>query len=161
MSFTAFGPVYKAVCALLPPHMDSPEAKAMMFAIPMQESRWDARRQIGGPARGFAQFELNGVVGVLNHPASRPLIRSVLDRLDYDYAPVTSYTAIEHNDVLALAYMRCLLWTLPQALPKRGEHQRAWEQYIEAWRPGAPHRHTWDTFYTSAWDMVDKTILGT
>lgn len=154
MSFTAFGPIYKAVCALLPPKLDTVEAKAMMFAIPMQESRWDERRQIGGPARGFAQFEIGGIRGVLNHKASKPLIRAVLDRLDYDYDPLTSFTAIEHNDVLALAYMRCLLWTLPDPLPARGESDEAWRQYIEAWRPGRPRRSTWDAFYKQAWDLV-------
>lgn len=163
MSFTAFGPIYKAVCSLLPPAMDSQKAKAMMFAIPMQESRWDERRQIGGPARGFPQFELGtpetrgGITGVLMHPASGPLIRSVLDRLDYDHRPMTSYIAIEHNDVLALAYMRCLLWTVPQALPDRNDPQGAWNQYISAWRPGKPHRETWDAFYAQAWSMVDKS----
>ena len=154
MSFTAFGPIYKAVCALLPPKLDTPEAKAMMFAIPMQESRWDERRQIGGPARGFAQFEMSGIRGVLNHKDSQPLIRSVLDRLDYDYRPETSYIAIEHNDVLALAYMRCLLWTVPQALPKRGEADEAWQQYIESWRPSRPRRETWDAFYARAWELT-------
>jgi hypothetical protein len=134
--------------------MDSIEAKAMMFAIPMQESRWDARRQIGGPARGFAQFELPGIRGVLNHKASGPLIRSVLDRLDYDYKPETSFTAIEHNDVLCLAYMRCLLFTLPDALPERGETEEAWEQYLESWRPGAPRHATWADFYKQAWVMA-------
>lgn len=154
MSFTAFGAVYKATASLLPPTLDSPEAKAMMFAIPMQESRWDERRQIGGPARGFPQFEINGIRGVLNHPASRPLIHSVLDRLDYDHAPLTSFEAITHNDVLALAYMRCLLWTVPQRLPKRQEVQEAWEQYLFAWRPGAPKEKTWPAFYAQAWNMV-------
>ena len=160
MSFTAFGAIYKATAALLPPAMDTPEAKAMMFAIPMQESRWDARRQIGGPARGFPQFEKGtpetrgGITGVLMHPASGPLIRGVLDRLDYDYKPETSYEAIVHNDVLALAYMRCLLWTLPDPLPRRVESDEAWRQYIEAWRPGKPKRATWDAFYKQAWEMV-------
>jgi len=154
MSFTAFGAVYKATASLLPPKLDTIEAKAMIFAIPMQESRWDERRQIGGPAHGFAQFEFGGIRGVLNHKASGPLIRGVLDRLDYDYAPETSFTAIEHNDVLCLAYMRCLLWTVPQALPGRGETEEAWEQYVEAWRPGKPYRKTWDAFYVKAWDLV-------
>lgn len=156
MSFTAFGPIYKATCALLPEKLDTPEAKAMMFAIPMQESRWDERRQIGGPARGFPQFELNGIRGVLNHRASQPLIRGVLDRLDYDYEPETSYVAIEHNDVLAVAYMRCLLWTVPEPLPKRGDSAEGWRQYLWAWRPGRPHMATWFTFYTQAWGMVDR-----
>jgi hypothetical protein len=154
MAFTAFGAIYRATASLLPPVMDSIEAKAMMFAIPMQESRWDERRQIRGPARGMAQFELPGIRGVLNHKASKPLIRSVLDRLDYDYKPETSYIAIEHNDVLMLAYMRCLLWTVPQPLPERGEVEIAWEQYLFAWNPGAPRHATWGGFYANAWDMV-------
>lgn len=156
MSFTAFGPIYTAACALLPSRLDTPEAKAMMFAIPMQESRWDERRQIGGPARGFPQFELAGIKGVLNHKASQPLIRAVLDRLDYDYKPETSYVAIEHNDVLAVAYMRCLLWTVPDPLPGRAEPEEGYAQYIEAWRPGKPRRATWDEFFNAAWKIVDR-----
>jgi hypothetical protein len=134
--------------------MDSIEAKAMMFAIPMQESRWDARRQIGGPAHGFAQFELSGIRGVLNDKASQPLIRSVLDRLDYDYKPETSYAAIEHNDVLCLAYMRCLLWTIHDPLPEQGNAEEGWIQYLECWRPGAPRHATWAGFYAEAWKMA-------
>ncbi|MCR4331728.1 MAG: hypothetical protein NUV34_03340 [Sulfuricaulis sp.] len=154
MSFTAFGPIYKATCALLPPALDSPEGKAMLIAIAMQESRWDERRQIGGPARGFWQFEFGGIRGVLNHKSSQPIIRKVLDRLDYDYAPDTSYVAIEHNDVLAFAYARCLLWTLPDPLPRRGESKEGWEQYMAAWRPGKPHRATWDQFFRQAWELT-------
>ena len=160
MAFTAFGPIYKATVALLPPRMDSPEAKAMLIAIAMQESRWDERRQIGGPARGFFQFELGtpatrgGVTGVLLHKSAGPLIKHVLDRLDYDHTPNTSFTAIEHNDVLAFAYARCLLWTLPRLLPLRDEADEGWEQYIEAWRPGKPHRATWSKFFNDAWKLI-------
>lgn len=154
MSFTAFGPIYKATAALLPEKIDVPEAKAMLFAISMQESRLDERRQIGGPARGFWQFEFGGVKGVLNHRASQPLIRSVLDRLDYDYAPDTSYAAIEHNDVLAFTYARCLLWTLPNPLPGKNDPDEGWEQYIDAWRPGKPRRQTWDSFFKAAWELA-------
>ena len=126
----------------------------MLIAIAMQESRWDERRQIGGPARGFWQFEFGGIRGALNHKASQPIIRKVLDRLDYDYAPDTSYAAVEHNDVLAFAYARCLLWTLPDPLPKRGESQEAYEQYIDAWRPGKAKPDTWPTFFKQAWELA-------
>lgn len=156
MSFTAFGPMYRAACSLLPPALDTPNAKAMLWAIGLQESRLDARRQIGGPARGFWQFELGGVRGVLNHRASQSIIRSVLDRLDYDYAPETSYTAIEHNDVLAFAYARLLLYTLPQPLPERTNPAEGWRQYADAWRPGKPHRETWDALFERAWEMTTK-----
>ena len=156
MALTAFGPIYKATVALLPPRMDSPEAKAMMIAIAMQESRWDERRQIGGPAHGFHQFEIAGVRGVLTHKASSPIIRAVLDRIDYDHKPETSYVAIEHNDVLAFAYARCLLWTLPGLLPERGEADEGWQQYIAAWRPGKPHPATWGKLFNDAWNIVSQ-----
>ena len=126
----------------------------MMFAIASQESRLDARRQIGGPARGFWQFELGGIHGVLNHKATQPIIRSVLDRLDYNYQPETSYAAIEHNDVLAFAYARCNLWWLPAPLPAQHEAGEGWEQYLESWRPGRPHCSTWDKFYADAWNKA-------
>ena len=154
MSFTAFGPIYKAAASLLPQSMDTQAAKAELIAIAMQESRFDERRQIGGPARGFWQFEMAGIRGVLNHKASKPLITAVLDRLDYPHDPMTSYTAIEHNDVLAFAYARCLLWTLPDPLPLQHEAQEGWEQYISGWRPGRPHRQSWDKFFNEAWKMA-------
>ena len=152
--FSAFGAVYKAAAALLPPALDTHQAWCMLYATARQESRLDARRQIGGPARGFWQFELGGISGVLKHPASRQMIQRVLERLDYDNLPQTSYVAIEHNDVLAFAYARCLLWTLPGKLPESGEAQRGWDQYYSAWRPGSPYRKTWDAFFAEAWGVV-------
>lgn len=154
--FTAFGAIYKATATLLPAKLDSTEAKAMLMAIAMQESRWDHRRQIGGPARGFWQFERGGLEGVLRHRASQPLIHAVLDRLDYDHLVGNSYIAIEHNDVLAFAYARCLLWTLPDPLPARSEAAEGWNQYYAAWRPGKPHRATWAKFFNDAWDIATK-----
>lgn len=153
MSFTAFGPVYKAALALLPPKMDSQEAWAMLYAVALQETRLDARRQIAGPARGFWQFEHSGIVVVLNHPVSGPLIRKVLDRLDYDYIPFTSLAAIADNDVLAFAYARCLLWTIPEPLPKQNETYLGWAQYLEAWNPGVRRIETWPAFFTQAWKL--------
>ena len=162
MSFTAFGPIYKATAALLPAKLDSTEAKAALFANAMQESRLDERRQIGGPARGFWQFEKGtpasrgGITGILMHDKAGPLIKSVLDRLDYDHTPETSYTAIEHNDVLAFAYARCLLWTFPTPLAQRNNAAGGWEQYVQTWRPGKPHRHTWDACWQKAWAFIDQ-----
>lgn len=143
---------------LLPAELDSPAARAMILAICLQESRLQHRRQIKGPARGYAQFELGGGVrGVLNHPATKPHIQRVLAALDY---PPTADAArcwelIEHNDVLAAAFARLLLWTLPDRLPGRTEPNEGWDQYIEAWRPGKPHRDTWDVCYARAWATIE------
>ncbi|MDX9894351.1 MAG: hypothetical protein RBS34_02830 [Desulfofustis sp.] len=145
--------------ALLPAAMTSPEAMAMLLAIGLQESRFKARRQYnGGPARGFYQFERDGgVAGVLQHPRTRPIVREILDRLEYDLEdPAVSHAAIEHNDALATAYARLLLWTLPDPLPAPTEIDEAWRQYRRAWRPGRPHRQTWTGFYLFAWDRVAR-----
>ena len=62
--------VIPAALALLPPQMDTQEARAMLIAIALQESRLTYRKQIGGPARGLHQFETGGVRAVLRHAAT-------------------------------------------------------------------------------------------
>ncbi len=146
---------------LLPAQMDSPAARAMVIAICLQESRLTHRRQIGGPARSYAQFEQGGGVhGVLTHPTSKPLIRSVLTALDYDPDSLefACWTAIEHNDILCAAFARLLLYTLPDSLPAMKETQKAWGQYVSAWRPGAPKPLTWPDLYAQAWELVSRPI---
>ena len=142
--------------ALLPSSMNTLPARAMLVAIALQESKCRHRRQINGPARGFWQFEISGVRGVLHHPASKPHLADVLAQLAY---PVTDdatvpYVAIEHHDPLAAVCARLLLWTLPSALPGPHDPDDGWTQYLSAWRPGKPHRQTWDGHYAAAWDMV-------
>jgi hypothetical protein len=140
---------------LLPEKMTSPAAIALLLAIGLQESRFTHRRQVNGPARGFYQFEQGGgVVGVLHHWQTSGIIRGILDRLEYDYSAMSSHTAIENNDTLATVYARLLLWTLPGSLPGRHEDEKAWGQYLAAWRPGRPHRETWNAFYSQAWGCV-------
>lgn len=142
--------VIPTALAMLPLKMNSPEAVAMLLAIGLQESRFDHRVQVDGPAHGFWQFEHGGGVrGVLNHSASKPHIQNVLTEMGYNLSADTSYTAIKHNDILACAFSRLLLWTLPQALPNNAG--AAWDQYISAWRPGKPHPASWDAFYAEAW----------
>lgn len=142
---------------LLPVKMDTPSARALIVAICLQESRLQYRRQVGGPARSYAQFEMGGGVrGVLNHPASKPHIQKVLVALDYDSQsdPVACYTAIEHNDILAAAFARLLLYTSPETLPLRGEADKGWSMYAANWRPGRPRRDTFDAFYAQAWALI-------
>jgi hypothetical protein len=150
----AFEPIYKAAMCLLPEKMNSKAARAMVLAIGLQESRLEHRRQIGGPARGFFQFELAGIAGVLTHAASRGHILSVLKDLRYDASPHTSYVAIEHNDILACCYARLLLWTYHERLPFHDESERGWWQYQATWRPGKPIEETWPDFYRQAWGTV-------
>lgn len=151
-----------AALSLLPPTMDTPAARAMLLAIGLQESRFERRRQMrNGPARGFWQFEsMGGVFGVLTHPQTRHHAESVLCALRYDSIlplPSTVHAAIEHNDVLACALARLLLWTVPGPLPARTESVESWNYYLEGWRPGKPHADHWADNWTRAWEIVTSS----
>jgi hypothetical protein len=148
--------ILPAAFALLPPKMDTPEARAMLLTIGLQESRFSHRRQLGaGPARGFWQFELaGGVVGVLTHRVTKPIVERLLDALLYLPAASACYDALEHNDVLAAAFARLLLYTVPGPLPARFYSEKAWQLYVNGWRPGKPHRETWDAHFVRAWECV-------
>ena len=150
--------IVPAAYALLPLEMDSPAATALLLAIGLQESRFEHRRQINGPARGVYQFERGGGVrGVLMHPSSKRHAQAALLALSYPrsaWTPMACYAAIEHNDVLATVFARLLLWTLPDALPASDEPDRGWDAYMAAWRPGTPRPERWATYYRAAWGIV-------
>lgn len=139
--------------ALLPKSFDSREARVMEYAIGLQESRFKHRQQIGGPARGFWQFERGGgVAGVLRHNSSAfhaaQACRSV--GVVPEASSVYAVLAREDMDGLAAAFARLLLWTDPKPLPRIGDVDAAWDYYIRNWRPGKPHRQTWDALYAEA-----------
>lgn len=152
-----------ATRALLPAIMfDSPRAWAMLLAIGLQESKFLARRQDdAGPARGFWQFERGGGCrGVMSHPHTRELASDVLRDLRYGHlvgkVREVHYT-LHDNDVLACAFARLLLWTVPGPLPTRTSAAAGWSQYLEGWRPGAPHAATWNANYAEAWDRLEHS----
>lgn len=143
---------------MLPKQMDSALARIQLYAIGLQESRFLHRRQLVGspprpvgPAKGFWQFERGGgCIGVINHPASRAHMQRICSERGIDFTSAALWNAIENDDVLAAAAARLLLYTDPQALPARGNVDGAWEYYVRVWRPGQPHRRTWDGFYAEA-----------
>ena len=142
---------------LLPLSMAGGEATQMLLAIGLQESRFLHRRQIGGPARGFWQFEKGGgVIGVLTHPASKQHARNVCTRYDIGWDSGEVYRELVDNDVLAAAFARLLLYTDPAPLPALGDVEGAWLYYLRNWRPGKPHRWSWDGLYRQALAFVDS-----
>lgn len=153
--------VLPAALALLPAKMDTPEARAMLLAIGLQESKFIDRFQVidsgaKGPARGFWQFELGGATAnVLAHQVVRAHTLRVLEALRYPPAPAPIWAALEHNDVLACALARLQLYTIVGPLPSRKAGNKAWAQYVDAWRPGEPRPETWDDHYARAWQFVD------
>lgn len=141
---------------LLPSRMDSDRARVMLLAVGLQESRLTHRRQIGGPARGLWQFEKGGGVrGVLNHKASRSYALEVCEERGVKPTMDAVYPALERDDVLAACFARLLLWTDPPPLPPIPHAPAAWSLYLRTWRPGRPHRHTWDALYREAVAAVE------
>ena len=145
---------------LLPPAMDSKEARVMLYAIGLQESRFTHRAQVidgggKGPARGYWQFERGGgVTGVLRHPASRFWANSVCNARNVPAQPLNTWLALETDDVLAAALARLLLFTDPARLPAVGEQADSWSYYMRNWRPGKPHPRTWPECYGAALKAV-------
>lgn len=140
---------------MLPARMESDQATLILLAIGLQESMLEHRRQIGGPARGLWQFERGGgVAGVLRHPVSRSAALNVCDARRVAPVPEQVYQRLEFDDVLSAAFARLLLFTDPAPLPAVGECAKAWDYYLRTWRPGKPHRHTWDGLYAQAMDAM-------
>ncbi len=161
--------VAPAAYSLLPLKMQTLEATALLYAIGLQESRFEYRDQTDplqreGPALGFWQFERGGGVrGVMRHPASKVHLYNALEALQYkkraDQLPATLdaqedfvWRAIEHNDVLGWLVARLLLYTDGKALPSEVLGPVAgWLAYTRNWRPGKPHPETWDEFWRQGW----------
>lgn len=134
----------KPAYALLPASMRSREATVLLLAIGLQESAFQHRRQIKGPARGFWQFELGGGFrGVLRHASSAQHAKHLLMERGYSgMGESEQFAQLETDDVFAAGIARLLLWTDPKALPALNRPDDAFEYYLRTWRPGAYTRGT-------------------
>lgn len=151
--------------ALLPAGMDTPEARVMLLAIGLQESRFEHRRQLVGnpprpvgPAKSFWQAEQGGgmVHGVRLHVATRAAAAHLYQARGVPARDAAIWDAIEHDDVLAAGLARLLLWSDPGRLPKVGDADGAWGLYLRTWRPGKPHQQTWPALYAQAVAAVQE-----
>lgn len=148
----AIDPAY----ALLPARMASTEATVQLLATGLQESRFEYRRQMGnGPARSFWQFERGGgVKGVMSHPASAAHMQALCEARGVPFTMMDIWQSMEFDDVLAAGAARLLYWTDPKALPSARDGAEwanaAWALYLRTWRPGKPHRETWDANHAAA-----------
>jgi hypothetical protein len=128
-------------------------ARVLVMAIAGQESAWEHRRQIGGPARSFWQFEKGGgVVGLFNVVPAK--LKAVCDELEVPFNLSDVFEAMAWHDVLAAAMARLLLWTDPAPLPDVGQVNQSWEYYLRQWRPGLPHPDLWPARYGTAMGLV-------
>jgi hypothetical protein len=144
---------------LLPRAMDSDAARVMLLAAGLQESRFKYRFQIvkgkpylKGPAKSYWQHERGGgVLCVMTNPVTREQAQRVCTECGVEFNSHAIHAAIETNDVLAAAWSRLLLWADPRPLPNLdASHEEAWQCYLRCWRPGKPHRETWDEFHKMA-----------
>lgn len=127
------------------------KAEILLAAIAYQESNFLHRRQIKGPARGLWQFEQGGGVwGVMNHRSSSAAAREVCAFRGVFFETKEVYNTLEHDDLLACAFARLLLWTDHRPLPDT--EQEAWDYYIRNWRPGKPHPNRW----ADCWSRAQK-----
>lgn len=152
-----FEAVWRESMDILPAGMDSVKAKAEIIAIGLQESRFEHRRQMNnGPAMGFWQFEQGGGVrGVLNHAQTKRIATALCARFNIEASVIPTWSALEHNDVLACCFARLLLLTAPWPLPGPDDPDEGWRQYEWCWRPGKPHPEFWPENFSRAWQMVD------
>jgi len=139
--------------ALVPGYMACDQSRVLLMAIAGQESNWSERRQSGGPALGYWQFEQSGVTGVLAGVSSGAVLRSILATLDLDATEV--WLAVQYNDPLACAVARLCLWNDVAPLPAVGDIDQAWDYYFVNWRPGKPDRNRWDAAYATAVSGLD------
>lgn len=149
-------PIYEISNSLsyLPESMQTDAAFAMLAAIGLQESRFRHRLQIRGPARGYWQFERIGLVEVTTNRLTVHHLKTVCTGLNYPFEIDLLFEAIAHNDTLACCVARLMLWPDPKPLPRYEDGpEPAWGYYLKRWRPGKPHRQTWDTFWLKAWDV--------
>lgn len=143
--------------AQLPMAMDSPKARVMLLTIGQQESKFNYRYQVlagggKGPARGWPQFEKGGGVrGVMNHPATSGHAHRLCLARNVAWDAGLIWSQLEYDDLLACGFARLLLYSDPKPLPELDDVEGAWKLYAErTWRPGKPHRETWDAYHLSA-----------
>jgi hypothetical protein len=132
----------------------SSDARRLLLATATQESGLRHRYQLSrfdsvpGPARGWWQFEVTGVAGVLRHARSAKLAQRICDHYGVESQSTAVWRALEGHDGLAVAFARLLYWTDPKPLPQLMDP--AWQYYVRNWRPGKPNRKRWVTSWSGS-----------
>lgn len=143
---------------LLGERMDSDAARVMMLAAGLQESRLQYRFQKvagnpygKGPARGLWQNERGGVFCVMTNRATDGHAKSLCKARGVLFDQVLIHERLEYDDILAAGFARLILWADPRPMPTvNADHEATWQCYLRNWRPGKPHRETWDAYHTAA-----------
>lgn len=141
------------------PTQSPTQAQVLLIAIAGQETAWEARTQLYGPARGFFQAEFGGhVARVFDHASGR--MKDICQELVVPFSRSDVYQTIAWNDVLACAIARIALLLDREPLPQLGEIDEAWAYYLRVWAPGKPDRSRWGTVYPLALNAAGHTPIG-
>ena len=113
-------------------------------------------------ARGLWQFELVGVEGCLNHPANGWLAPFLEQNGFAGLTPEMIHWALPASTSLATWLARANLWwyaeDLIEPIADYDHAEAAWQQYLDIWRPGKPHRETWDAHWLAAVEAVNISV---
>lgn len=150
-----------ALRELFPAAWNSIEARLLIGAIDMQETKFTTRRQIirwasdgkpvFGPAVSFGQFEQGGgIKGVMTHPASSYYAKELCRLRGIGIGARDVWVAMQTDDVLGYGFARLLLRTDPKPLPRIGDVAAAYACYNELWRPGVKRPNDWPDSYAAA-----------
>lgn len=90
------------------------------------------------------------VGGVLRAAQTRDLAVAVCDARQVPPIAERVYSALEHDDVLAAALARLLLWSDPASLPSLGDEAGAWACYQRHWAVDEVARRDWPAHYQRA-----------
>ena len=136
---------------VLPAKFRCDEASVMLLAIGGQESEFETRQQVGGPARSFWQFERGGGIrGVLTCEATKSYARAVCQSRGIMPTVDSVYARMLDDDLLGCAFARLLLYSDPAPLPRIGQQAASWDYYENIWRPGHPRPEKWARNYANA-----------
>lgn len=137
-------------CAELPPAMNTPQSRLMLMAAAGQETGWANRTQVGGPARGFWQFDMTAIVDLLGNSVTGSLVLAACALWDVPGDAPTIYEAIAWHDPLACHMARLLFLADPAPLPAVGDAAGAYACYTRNWRPGVERPAAWALVYAQA-----------
>ncbi|UXY51647.1 hypothetical protein [Pseudomonas tohonis] len=148
--------VIEPALALLPDEMNSPEAQLMLLAIALQESGLEKRPLAeGGPHSYWRSGSPDEMVHfVLRCPVTRDLAVTVCDARQVPPVDERVRAALEHDDVLAAAFARLLLWTDPALLPRIDEVDAGHDLYMRTWRTPDPRPELWPEHHARAAQVV-------
>lgn len=135
---------------LLPSEMGAVKAVVLLGAIAIQESGLRTRQQVGGPAHGLWQFEIETVQGLMANEATAKYVKALCVKRGVPFQARAIFNYLLVDDILAAALARLDLWANPTPLPDAHDVDDAWLYYCCTWRPGQPDPSRWDASHASA-----------